>query len=52
MGVFPAAMACFISNKSFIFITEGVKKNMVQFLYGTKKVLVTFISQCKYILLA
>ncbi len=48
MGLFPAAMACFISNKSFIFIREGVKKNMVQFLYGTKKVRVTFISRCKY----
>ncbi len=48
MGLFPAAMACFISNKSFIFIREGVKKNMVQFLYGTRKVRVTFISRCKY----
>ncbi len=48
MGLFPAAMACFISNKSFIFIREGVKKNMVQFLYGTKKVRVTFIARCKY----
>ncbi len=37
MGLFPASMACFISNKSFFFITESVKKNMVQFLYGTKK---------------
>ncbi len=48
MGLFSASMACFISNKSFIFIREGVKKNMVQFLYGTKKVRVTFISRCKY----
>ncbi len=48
MGLFPAAMACFISNKSFVFIREGVKKNMVQFLYGTKKVRVTFISRCKH----
>ncbi len=48
MGLFPAAMACFISNKSFVFIREGVKKNMVQFLYGTKKVHVTFISRCKH----
>ncbi len=48
MGLFPAAMACFISNKSFIFIRKGVKKNMVQFLYGTKKVLVTLISRRKY----
>ncbi len=48
MGLFSASMACFISNKSFFFIREGVKKNMVQFLYGTKKVRVTFISRCKY----
>ncbi len=48
MGLFPAAMACFISNKSFVFIREGVKKNMVQYFYGTKKVRVTFISRCKY----
>ncbi len=48
IGLFPAAMACLVSNKSFIFITEGVKKNMVHFLYGTKKVRVTFISRCKY----
>ncbi len=48
MGLFPAAMACFISSKSFLFIREGVKKNMVHFLYGIKGVRVTFISQCKY----
>ncbi len=43
MGLFPAAMACLISNKSFTFITEGGKKNMVHFLYGTKKVHVFFV---------
>ncbi len=48
MGLFPAAMACLVSNTSFNFITEGVKKNMAHFLYGTKKVRVTFISRCKY----
>ncbi len=48
MGLFPAVMACFISNKSFLFIREGVKKNMVHFLYGIKGVRVTFISRCKY----
>ncbi len=48
MGLFPAAMACFIYNKSFIYIREGVKKNMVQFLFGAKKVRVTFTSQSKY----
>ncbi len=48
MGLFPAAMACLVSNKSFTFITEGVKKNMVHFLYGSKRIRVTFLSQCKY----
>ncbi len=41
-------MACLISNKSFTFIREGVKNNMVHFLYGSKRVYVTFISRCKY----
>ncbi len=48
MGLFPAAMACLVSNKSFTFIGEGVKKNMVHFMYGTKQIRVTFISRCKY----
>ncbi len=48
MGLFSASMACFISNKSFTFIREGVKKSMVHFLYGQKKIRVTFISRCKY----
>ncbi len=48
MGLFPAAMACLVSNKSFTFIAEGVKKNMVHFLYGTKKVHVFFVSKSKY----
>ncbi len=48
MGLFPAAMACLVSNKSFTYITEGVKKNMVHFWYGSKRIRVTFISRCKY----
>ncbi len=48
MGLFPAAMACLVSNKSFTFIGEGVKKNMVHFMYGSKQIRVTFISRCKY----
>ncbi len=48
MGLFPAAMACFVSNKSFTFIGEGIKKNMVHFMYGSKQIRVTFISRCKY----
>ncbi len=48
MGLFSASMACFISNKSFSFIREGVKKNMVHFMYGFKRIRVAFISRCKY----
>ncbi len=48
MGLFPAAMACLVSNKSFTFIGEGVKKNMVHFMYGSIQIGVTFISRCKY----
>ncbi len=48
MGLFPAAMACFVSNMFFTFIVEGVKKNMVHFMYGSKQIHVTFISRCKY----
>ncbi len=48
MGLFPASMACLVSNKSFTFIGEGVKKNMVAFMYGSKRIQVTFISRCKY----
>ncbi len=47
MGLFPALIACFISNASFIFIREGVKKNMVQFLFESA-LDVTFISRPTY----
>ncbi len=48
IGLFPASMACLISNRSFTFVREGVKKNMVHFKYGSKQICVTFISRCKY----
>ncbi len=48
MGLFPASMACLMSNKSFTFIGEGVKKNMVTFLYGSNLIRVTFTSQSKH----
>ncbi len=48
LGLFPAVIACLISNKSFIFIREGVKKNMVHFMYGSIPIRVTFISRCQY----
>ena len=48
IGIFPAMIACLISNKLFFFIEEGVKKNMVQFFFGSKKSLVSFISRPRY----
>ncbi len=48
IGLFPAAIAYLISNKSFTFIREGVKKNMVHFMYGSYRICVTFISRLKY----
>ena len=48
IGIFPAMIACLIANKLFIFIKEGVKKNMVQFCFGSKGSLVSFISRPKY----
>ncbi len=47
MGLFPAMIACFISNKSFTLIKESIKKNMVQFLFDAK-LQVTFICRPKY----
>ncbi len=44
LGLFPAVIACLISSKSVTFIGEGVKKNMVHFMYGSKQLCVTFIS--------
>ncbi len=48
MGLFSASMACLVSDKSFTFIREGVKKNMVTFLYGSNLIRVTFVSRSKY----
>ncbi len=48
MGLFPASMACLVSNKSFTFIGEGVKKNMVHFLYGSNLIRVIFLSRSKH----
>ena len=48
MGVFPAFIACLITNKSFDLIQTGIRKNKVQFLYGEDRSLVTFMSQPKY----
>ncbi len=48
MGLFPAAMACLISNKALTFIREGVRNNMVTFLYGSNLIRVTFVSRSKH----
>ena len=48
IGIFPAMIACLVSNKLFFFIKEGVKKNMVQFRFGSKGSLVSFISRPRY----
>ncbi len=47
MGFFPAIISCLISHKSFTLIKEGIKKNMVQFLFGFN-LHVTFISRSTY----
>ena len=48
IGVFPAMIACLISNKSLELIEDGVKKNYVQFHFGTDYDKVTFIARPKY----
>ena len=48
IGVFPAMIACLISNKSLRLIKDGIKKNYVQFHFGTDYDKVTFIARPKY----
>ena len=48
IGLFPAMIACLIANKSFFLIRAGIKKNLVQFRYGSRQSLVTFMSRPKY----
>ncbi len=47
IGLFPALIACLFSNKSFTLIREGIKKNMVQFLFEAE-LHVTFLCRPKY----
>ncbi len=47
IGLFPALIACLFSNKSFTLIREGIKKNMVQFLFEAE-LDVTFLCRPKY----
>ena len=49
IGVFPALVACLISNKSFTLIQEGIFKDVVQFRYGTQHTLLTFICRSMYL---
>ena len=48
IGIFPAMVACLITNKSFILIEEGLLKNVVQFRYGLHYTLLTFICRSTY----
>ncbi len=48
MGLFSASTACLVSNMSYTFIREGVKKNMVHFLYGSNLIRVTFVVRSNY----
>ena len=49
IGVFPALVACLISNKSsFTLVQEGILKNVVQFRYGTRQTLLTLICRSTY----
>ena len=41
IGFFPAVVANLIANKSFNLIQEGIRKNIVQFRYGTWRTLLT-----------
>jgi len=45
IGVFPALMACLISRNVLKFIQNGVKKNCIQFYYGTDYDKITFLSR-------
>ena len=48
IGVFPAMIACVISNKSFELIKEGIKKNMFRFHFGKDCNLITLICRPQY----
>ena len=48
IGIFPAMIACLISNKSFVVILDGILKNVVQFRYGEYRTLVTILCRSMY----
>ena len=45
IGVFPAMMACLIGRNVFKFLRKGIKKNRVQFYYGTDYDKITLIAR-------
>ena len=48
LGLFPATIANLIGNDLFKLIIEGIKKNRVQFRYGTDRDKITFMSRPHY----
>ena len=48
LGVFPATIANLVGQSSLKLIEKGIKKNRVQFRFGTDRDTITLISQPKY----
>ena len=48
IGIFPAMVACLITNNFFILIQDGILKNVVQFRFGSLYTLLTFLCRCTY----
>ena len=48
IGIFSAMIASLVANSSFLLVEKGMMKNMIQFLYGSLRTIVTFISRPKF----
>ena len=48
IGIFSAMIASLVANSSFLLVEKGMMKNMIQFLYGSLRTTVTFISRPKF----
>ena len=48
LGIFPATIANLVGQSSLKLIEKGIKKNRVQFRFGTDRDTITLISQPKY----
>ena len=48
LGIFPALIASLIAHKSFEVVEDGIKKNMVQFYYGPRLILITFLCYSQF----